>query len=266
MSEEYRICRPGFERGDYVYIGYGTYKGFIGRYYSAFPVPYNEGYTDQSLIEVLLWDKSPVKSMPRSTSEMVKIHDSCYTKINVEDLQSSYDAYSEDKSNNSENTTIINTDSNQNDVVGALNIIKEYLDEESMQMIARQVFQAKMNMLFDQVYQARTKVGNSLYDEIMIRITDEQLKKFEPELNGIFMKRIEQEILRTDKPEEGDQTFREWLRFALQRKAGEWIKDHQAEVYDLMQDSIQVAASHLCQDKLCEGLGDQVGKILKDKF
>lgn len=148
----------------------------------------------------------------------------------------------------------------------ALSVIEKYLDEESMQMVARQVFQAKMNMLFDRVYQARTKAGNSLYDEIMMKITDEQLKKFEPELNGIFMKRVEQEILRTDKPEEGDQTFREWLRFALQRKAEEWIKEHQIEVYDLMQDSIQVAASHLCEDKLCEALGDQVGKILKEKF
>lgn len=148
-----------------------------------------------------------------------------------------------------------------------LELLEKYIDEETMSTVARQIFQTKMNQIFDKIYDTRCNIAHqSLYDEIMVKITEKQLEKLQPELDGVFMDQVKREILRTDKPVEGDDTFQEWLRFALQRKAEDWIKKHQNEVYDLMQDSIQVAASHLSQDKLCDALGAQVAKILQEKF
>jgi len=121
----------------------------------------------------------------------------------------------------------------------------------------------------EMILKNRLDAGVRVVDQMINRAVDkylEELEKNSPEIKDEFFKRCQEAILQKGKLYEGDVTFAEHLKFKLQCVADEYIKGHREEIQDLMQDSIQHAASHLSEDALCQKMGSVMESWLKEKF
>ncbi|MCM1215408.1 MAG: hypothetical protein NC548_12920 [Lachnospiraceae bacterium] len=115
----------------------------------------------------------------------------------------------------------------------------------------------------------RSEAGVSLCDQMINRAVDRymiHLEKDFPEIKGEFYKRCQEAILQKDKLYDGDTTFREHLRYAMQNLADKYIKEHEDELKDLMKDSIEVAATHLMQDELSKKIGSKMSEYIQSLF
>lgn len=142
----------------------------------------------------------------------------------------------------------------------------KYLSNSTKATISQEVFRACMKEEFNRVYENRKKAGNRIFDTIMREIATEFKENHKDEINIDIIKEIEKTIIKDTTGHSLGTSFHDYLEILLKNQAEKYIEEHKAEVIDAMQDSIDIVARKIIEEKMCERIAEIVEEHLKDRF